>query len=148
MEDFFIQYGYWGMFLAAFLAGSFIPFSSEAVMGALLIATDMDPVLTVASGTAGNFLGSLVNYGIGRLGNVERLRQWLKIKPRRMEQAQRWATRRGAWLGFFAFLPILGTAICLVLGVMRANVLIFCLTMLTGKILRYIIVAASVLAFV
>ena len=136
------------MFLAAFLAGSFIPFSSEAIMGALLIATDMDPVLTVAFGTVGNFLGSMVNYGIGRLGNAEKLAKWLKIKPRRMAQAQNWATKRGAWLGFFAFLPIIGTAICLVLGVMRANVSIVCITVFLGKLFRYVIVTLSVLAFV
>ena len=34
-------YGYWGMLAAAFLAGSFFPFSSEAVMLALL-ATGLD----------------------------------------------------------------------------------------------------------
>ena len=33
-----IQYGYVGMLLAAFLAGSFFPFSSEAVMVGLLAA--------------------------------------------------------------------------------------------------------------
>ena len=33
-----IDYGYWGMLVAAFLAGSFFPFSSEAVMLALLAA--------------------------------------------------------------------------------------------------------------
>jgi membrane protein YqaA with SNARE-associated domain len=51
-------------------------------------------------------------------------------------------------LGFFAFLPIIGTAICLVLGVMRANVSIVCITVFLGKLFRYVIVALSVLAFV
>ena len=30
--DFLINWGYWGMLVSAFLAGSFIPFSSEVVM--------------------------------------------------------------------------------------------------------------------
>ena len=30
--DFLIDWGYWGMFVSAFFAGSFFPFSSEAVM--------------------------------------------------------------------------------------------------------------------
>ena len=30
--SFLIDWGYWGMLAAAFLAGSFFPFSSEAVM--------------------------------------------------------------------------------------------------------------------
>ena len=33
-----INYGYWGMFLSAVLAGSVIPFSSEAVMVGLQAA--------------------------------------------------------------------------------------------------------------
>ena len=32
------EFGYGGMFVAAFLAGSFFPFSSEAVMTALSLA--------------------------------------------------------------------------------------------------------------
>ena len=39
--------------LAAFLAGSFFPFSSEAVMVALM-ATGLDPWLLMAYGTLGN----------------------------------------------------------------------------------------------
>ena len=56
--DFFTQllvdYGYWGMFLSAFLAGSFLPFSSEAVMLALL-ATGVDPVLLLVYGSIGMY---------------------------------------------------------------------------------------------
>lgn len=40
--DILIDFGYWGMLAAAFLAGSFFPFSSEAVMTAL-VAVGLDP---------------------------------------------------------------------------------------------------------
>lgn len=40
-----ISYGYWGMLLTAFIAGSFFPFSSEAVMMGLL-AAGLDPCRT------------------------------------------------------------------------------------------------------
>ena len=45
--DFLIQYGYWGMFLAAFLAASVFPFSSEAVMVGLQLA-GLDPVMLLS----------------------------------------------------------------------------------------------------
>ena len=51
------SYGYWGMLLAAFLAGSFVPFSSEAVMVALM-ATGLKTGPLVIYGTIGNVLGS------------------------------------------------------------------------------------------
>ena len=51
---FLTQYGYWGMLLAAFLAGSFFPFSSEAVMIGLM-ATGLDPwLLMIAILPCGN----------------------------------------------------------------------------------------------
>ena len=67
---FLTQYGYWGMFLAAFLAGSVFPFSSEAVIIALM-ATGLDPWMLMIYGTAGNVLGSALNYCIGRMGKME-----------------------------------------------------------------------------
>lgn len=146
LNELFITYGYWGMGIASFLAGTFFPFSSEAVMAALLVASGMDPVLTVASGTIGNVLGSMVNYYIGSFCSPSTISRWFKIKPKRMETAQRYVARYGAWMGFFAFIPILGTAISIALGVLRANVWGTFLSTFLGKCLRYIVVAYSVLA--
>ena len=81
LNEFFISYGYWGMGIAAFLAGTFFPFSSEAVMAALLVSSSMDPVLTVVSGTIGNVLGSMVNYFIGSLCKPETVSRLFRIKP-------------------------------------------------------------------
>lgn len=146
LNEFFINYGYWGMALAAFLAGTFIPFSSEAVMGALLVSSTMDPVITVLSGTAGNVAGSMVNYYIGTFGSVETISKWLKVKEKRLNQAKVYVDKYGYWMGLLAWLPILGTAISIALGILRANLLGVFLTTLAGKLIRYAIVASSVLA--
>ena len=65
--DFLINWGYWGMLISAFLAGSILPFSCEAVMVGLL-AAGLQPGPLVVYGTIGNVAGSIMNYGIGRLG--------------------------------------------------------------------------------
>lgn len=65
---FLLDYGYWGMLLSAFLAGSVLPFSSEAVMIGLL-AAGLDPVLLLIYGSTGNVLGGMLNYGLGRLAS-------------------------------------------------------------------------------
>ena len=39
-----IDWGYWGLFLSAFVAGSIVPFSSEAVM-VVLVRLGLDPAL-------------------------------------------------------------------------------------------------------
>lgn len=141
MSDFFIQFGYWGMGIAAFIAGSFLPFSSEAVMAALLAATDIDPVLTIVSATIGNVGGSMFNYYIARLGSKETVARWFKIKQERMDKAQEYVMKYGAWMGFFTFIPILGTAIALTLGLLRANQWLTLIATFLGKTLRYIFIA-------
>ena len=63
--SFLTQYGYWGMLLAAFLAGSFFPFSSEAVMIGLM-ATGLDPWVLMIYGTIGKIFRYIVLiYGAG-----------------------------------------------------------------------------------
>ena len=94
--------GYWGMLIAAFLAGSFFPFSSEAVMLGLL-ATGLDADMLIVYGSIGNVLGSVFNYCVGRMGNLEWIEQYLHVKKEDLDKAQRFMAGRGAWMGFFAF---------------------------------------------
>ena len=134
--DILSSYGYGGMLLAAFLAGSVFPFSSETVM-LLLLGSGLDSWQLVIYGSIGNTLGSVFNYYVGRMGNPEWIERVLKIKKQNMERAQRFMAGRGAWMGFFAFLPIIGSAITVTLGFMRANVLISFISIAIGKFLRY-----------
>jgi membrane protein YqaA with SNARE-associated domain len=140
---FLTTYGYWGMLMAAFLAGSFIPFSSEAVMVALLGA-GLDPWLLVAYGTVGNILGSVVNYSVGRMGRLAWIERYLHVSEHDLQRAQRFMAGRGAWMGFFAFLPVLGSAITILLGLMRANIPITLVSIAAGKFLRYIILVYGI----
>ena len=145
--DFLTGYGYMGMLLASFLAGSFFPFSSEMVMAALM-ATGLDHIRLAVYGTVGNVLGSAFNYGVGRLGKVEWFEKYLHVKQQDLDRAERFMAGRGAWMGFFAFLPILGSAITILLGLMRANVVITFIAITLGKIFRYIILIYGVGLFI
>ena len=135
---FLTQYGYWGMLLAAFLAGSFFPFSSEAVMIGLM-ATGLDPWVLMVYGTIGNVLGSIVNYCVGRMGKTEWIEKYLHVSEESLAKAHRFLAGHGAWMGFFAFLPVLGSAITIALGLMRSNIVITFIAITLGKIFRYII---------
>lgn len=139
------QYGYWGMLLAAFLAGSFFPFSSEAVMLGLL-AAGLHPIPLVVYGTIGNVAGSLFNYAVGRMSRLEWIEHYLHVKKHDIDKAQHFMAGHGVWMGFFAFLPIIGSAITITLGLMRANFLISLISITLGKTLRYIILMVSVTA--
>ena len=131
------------MLLAAFLAGSFFPFSSEAVLIGLM-ATGLNPWTLMVYGTIGNVMGSVVNYGLGRMGKMEWIEKYLHVKKEDLDKAHRFMAGHGAWMGFFAFLPILGSAITIVLGFTRANVIISISSITIGKFLRYLILMYSV----
>lgn len=136
--DFLMSWGYWGMLVSAFLAGSFFPFSSEVVMSGLQ-AAGLEPIQLVLYGSIGNVLGSMFNYGVGRMGKLEWIEKYLHVKKESLDKAQNFMTDRGAWMGFFAFLPLLGSAITIVLGLTRANIVISVISITIGKVLRYVL---------
>ena len=138
-----MNYGYWGMLLAAFLAGSFFPFSSEAVMLGLL-AAGLKPVPLIVYGTIGNTLGSVFNYFIGSLGKLEWIEKYLHVKKGELMKARKFIGNHGAWIGFFSFLPIIGSAMTILLGYTRANKFISVLSIFIGKLIRYIVLMAGV----
>ena len=123
MVDFLVQYGYFGMFLSALLAGSVLPFNSEVVIAALR-AAGLEP-------------WGLFNYWIGTFGRMDWIEKYLHIKQKNMDRAQRFMHGRGAWMAFFAFLPVIGSAITVLLGLMRSNLPITVTSMTIGKFLRY-----------
>lgn len=145
LVDILSQYGYWGMLVAAFMAGSFFPFSSEAVMVAFQ-AAGLDPWTLIVYGTIGNVLGSAVNYGVGRMGRLDWIERYLHISQQSMQRAETFMAGRGALMGFFAFLPVLGSAITILLGLMRANIPLSFLSITAGKLLRYLLLIYSAVA--
>ena len=136
--DILIGYGYWGMFVAAFLAGSFFPFSSEVVMVALN-AAGLNGWQLIIYGTMGNVLGGIFNYCVGRLGKMEWIEQYLHVKKESLERAERFMGGHGALMGFFSFLPLLGSAITIVIGLTRANIPLSLISVTLGKFLRYVL---------
>lgn len=126
------------MLIASFIAGSVFPWSSEAIMLGLL-AAGLDPEGLIIYGTIGNVLGSMFNYWIGSFGRIDWIEKYLHVKKESLDRAERFMNGHGAWIGFFAFLPLLGSAIAILLGLMRANIPITVISMTLGKLLRYII---------
>ena len=134
-----IDWGYWGLFLSAFVAGSIVPFSSEAVM-VVLVRLGLDPALCLLAAATGNTAGGMTCYWIGHLGK----REWFGIGEKQLDRAGRFLAGKGAWSAFFAFLPYVGEAIAILLGLMRSNVWITTLAMFAGKALRYVAVLYAV----
>lgn len=133
-----IEWGYPGLFIAAMLAGSIVPFSSEVVLLGL-VKLGLDPTLCIISATLGNTVGGMTCYYMGRLGKTNWIEKYFKVKQEKIEKMQRFLQGKGALMAFFAFLPAIGEVISIALGFMRSNVWLTTLSMFAGKLIRYII---------
>lgn len=129
-----------GLFLAALIAATLLPAQSEAVLVALLLDGG-DPVLLVAVATAGNVLGSLVNWGLGLQVQRFQGRRWFPASPARLERAQAWYRRYGRWSLLLSWAPVIGDPITLAAGVMREPLRVFLPLVFIAKAMRYIVLA-------
>lgn len=139
MDAFFqllIDYGSFGMFVAAFLAGSLVPISSEVVMTALY-AAGTSPLELLVWGTLGNVLGSLFNYGVGSLGREEWILRYCKVTPEKLERGRRYVRRYGPLAGLLSWVPLLGELISVALGFTRVNFYLSTFYITIGKLVRY-----------
>lgn len=133
-----IEYGYWGLLIASFLAATVLPLGSEVVFSALIVA-GLDVWTCIIFATIGNALGGLTCYFIGSLGKTEWVEKYLKIKREKIEKMQNWLKGKGAFMGFFAFVPGVGDLIIVALGFMHSNIWITTLSMTLGKFSRYVV---------
>ena len=122
-----IDWGYPGLFISALLAGSIVPFSSEIVLLGL-VKLGLDPTLCLISASLGNTAGGMTCYYMGRLGRIDWIEKYFKVKKEKIDKMQR-----------FAFLPAIGEVISIALGYMRSNVWLTTASMFAGKLIRYII---------
>lgn len=132
-----IEWSYFGLFLATFLAGSILPFSSEVVLSGVLALEGINAWGCIAAATAGNFLGGMTCYWIGHFGKIEWIEKYLKVKPEKLQKYLKYMQGKGSWMAVFTFVPVVGDLLAVTLGYMRANIWITALTMLIGKFLRY-----------
>ena len=138
------EYSYWGLFLASFLAATILPFSSEVVLGYLL-THDFSPYATVLAATAGNVLGSVVNYGLGILGSRVFLNKIFGISTLEIEKGESRFKKYGVFSLLFAWVPIIGDPLTVAAGVLRINFTTFLFLVTIGKFLRYVFVSWAVL---
>jgi membrane protein YqaA with SNARE-associated domain len=124
-----------GVALASFLAATLVPLPSEAVLFGYLKLHPEHTVAAIAVATAGNTAGGMTTYLLGRLVPEKTT---ARLDPR----ALAWLRRYGSPATFFAWLPIVGDALCAAAGWLRVNWIAALGFMAAGRLLRYLAVAA------
>lgn len=130
----------WPLFLSALTSSTLLPGSSEALL-VYRLHTGGDPSVLVLTATAGNVLGSMITYGMGRLGNEAVHRKWLRMSEKEVARAEGWFGRYGQPSLLFAWLPVVGDPLCLVAGLLRSPLSWFVVLVAAGKFARYEVIA-------
>jgi membrane protein YqaA with SNARE-associated domain len=133
------------LFVAAFLAATLLPGSSEIV---LLAAQQQgyNPWLLLLVATIGNVLGSLLNYVMGRYLLRYQHRSWFPFKADDLQRSERWFQRYGKWSLLLAWAPLVGDALTFVAGIMRVSPALFLLLVTVGKASRYALLLGAMSA--
>jgi len=125
----------WTLFGSALLSSTLFPGGSEALL-LYRLHQGADPLASVLTATAGNVLGSLATYGMGRFGRKAVQRRSEKT-DQHIARAERWFNRFGRPSLLLAWLPVVGDPLCLVAGVLRVSVISFLILVMLGKLARY-----------
>ncbi|MEK8078785.1 YqaA family protein [Pseudomonas sp. XK-1] len=138
---------YLGLFLSALGAATLLPLQSESVLVALLLSGAYSPWGLLAVASAGNILGSLLNWLLGRYLEHFRHKPWFPVSDARLQQAQRGYARYGRWSLLLSWVPIIGDPLTLVAGVMRERLWVFLLIVSLAKTARYAVLVGLTLGW-
>jgi membrane protein YqaA with SNARE-associated domain len=128
-----------GLFLAALLAATPVPFNSEVPFLALL-AAGWPAFSLVVVASIGNVLGSCVTYGVGRWLGHFRDHPRFPIRPAQLARAEGWYARWGLWSLLLSWAPG-GDILVAVAGLMRVPLPLFLALVTVAKTSRYAVVA-------
>lgn len=133
------EIGYFALFISSFLSATLLPFSSEVLLSAMIVA-HYDIYVSLIVATLGNWLGSIFTYWLGYCGNIDRINKWLKISNEKIERFHEKVKKYGSLFGFIVWVPFVGDVIAVCLGIARSPIITTSITIFIGKFFRYIVI--------
>lgn len=116
----------WGLFFVSLLAATVLPGGSELALIAFIGHFPHDTQAALLAASVGNTLGGMSTYLIGRL-----------IKQTALPPRIEWVRRFGPPVLLLSWAPVVGDALCLAAGWLRAHWLACLIWMAAGKAARY-----------
>lgn len=126
------------LFTVAFLSATLVPMGSEALL-LYDISLNHSSLLLWGFATAGNVLGTMVNYWFGLKGETY-LEEKGYLSAKKMEKARGFFGTYGGWTLLLSWVPIIGDPLTLIAGVLRYNFRRFVLIVAIAKGTRYAMV--------
>ena len=140
-NNIFQEYGIIGLFLNSLLAATAIPLPTEILTSALLIGGE-NIVLVAITLIIGSTIGGILNYFIGFGGNklIKKMRK--KSDTEKQNEKHNKILDKFGWSAIFfaAWIPIIGDLILISAGIKKMKFVKFLIFMISGKIIKTIIV--------
>ena len=137
----FQEYGIIGLFLNSLLAATAIPLPTEILTSALLIGGE-NIVLVAIVLIIGSTIGGILNYFLGFGGNklIKKIKKKSDIEKH--EKKHNKLLDKFGWTAIFfaAWMPIIGDLILISAGVKKMKLVKFSIFMVSGKIIKTIVV--------
>ena len=137
---------YASLFGIAFLAATVLPAQSELVLTGMLLSGKFDAAGLLFSATAGNTLGSVVNWVLGRYIELLRHKRWFPLSEEALHRAQRWYRKWGFWSLLLSWAPVVGDGLTIIAGMLRVRLAPFVILVLIAKGGRYLAIAGAISA--
>lgn len=125
------------LFFVSLASATFIPSQAEIVLFALLATGDYRAWILVGVATAGNVLGSVGNYYLGRYIRKFEDKKWFPVKKKYLRKAEAIFKRHGPATLLLAWVPFIGDPITIVAGILRVKMWLFLPLVTISKGLRY-----------
>jgi len=140
-NNIFQEYGIIGLFLNSLLAATAIPLPTEILTSALLIGGE-NIVLVAITLIIGSTIGGILNYFIGFGGNKLIKKMKKKSDVEKQDKNHNKLLDKFGWSAIFfaAWIPIVGDLILISAGIKKMKFIKFSIFMISGKIIKTIIV--------
>lgn len=125
------------LFVVGFTSAGFLPSQAEVVLFAILATGDYRAWLLVLVTTAGNVLGSVGNYYLGKYIRKFEDKKWFPVKEKYLQKAQALFERHGPRTLLLAGIPFIGDPITVAAGMSRVNMWTFLPLVSFSKGCRY-----------
>jgi membrane protein YqaA with SNARE-associated domain len=122
----------YSLFISSFLAATLLPGGSEAVLFGVLKAYPETLWIALGIAAVSNTLGGMVTFGMG----------WLLPQTQQLKHVEK-VRHYGTPALLFAWVPLIGDALCLAAGWLRLNPWQAAMFMAIGKLARYGLIAAA-----
>ena len=140
----FQEYGIIGLFLNSLLSATAIPLPTEILTSALLIGGENIGLVAIAL-IIGSTIGGILNYFIGFGGNklIKKMRK--KSDTEKQNEKHNKILDKFGWSAIFfaAWIPVIGDLILISAGIKKMKFVKFSIFMISGKIVKTIIVVVG-----